>query len=173
MGECYFPEEQLHRWLDAEESGPGAAEHLEHCETCMAKIEMWQGLGDECRDWLVDTAEHVEPLVALQSIRERIAFEEKEPILKRWLLAYSDLWACRRRLILGVGLAMILVVLTVPLAGLVSLGAQPYEAGMAAVVVESLEVEGGKEVVVYRSDDSDTAIIWFQGPHDNGANQFN
>lgn len=158
--------ERLQMWLDGELSENEAVElegRLAHEPEAEALVKSVRAVGDHVREWVDGGMGEVEPLRALQSIRQRIAEEEAASPMARLGRWWHDLWAFNRKALAGVGMAAALGAASAPglmywLGGPSSQGTAP----MASVVVESLEFSGNATAMVYRPTDSATTIIWVE-----------
>lgn len=188
MTTCGFSKRLLHSWYDGA-AGSAAAQveaHLQRCGACSAEVDAWRQASEKLRQVIDAGVGHVEPLVALRDIRERIHEAEKRSIVGRLRAFWDDLWLLHRRAVAGVAAAAALGALCAPAvtwwlgeAGVdvtTASGAQ-----MASVVVESLEFgDDAARAVVYNADDGMTTLIWVEpivshrhesaGGGDDGAN---
>ncbi len=123
--------------------------------------------GEYLRDIVTQGVPQVEPLRALQSIRERIEQEEAKSAKSRWTSFWEGIFTSPRQMALGFACAAALGAVVAPAAlWLMSTDAidthtttdgQPQT---ASVVVESVEIEGNAKTVVFQPQGSDTAVIW-------------
>jgi hypothetical protein len=167
MTRCaYVSEEELASWYDGL---PGnredIASHVEGCANCSAVLSSWRASGEQLRS-VVDTAlGEVEPLIALQSIRQRIAAGETGSFAERVSAWWEELWTFNRRAVQGVVAAAALGALTAPaVAYWMGAQAEAPEVGgphVASVVIEELEYAGSARAVVYHPAES-TTIIWVE-----------
>ncbi len=150
-------------WLDGE-AGRRTAEvaaHLERCRECAAEVEAWQKAGHELRALVEAGAGEPEPLLALQTIRDRIAAGESRGLVARLAAWWDEVWLLNRRAVAGVVAAAALGALSAP--GVVYLvGRLQGPAYTPMVVVEDLEVGGNATAVVWGGGEDSTTLIWVQ-----------
>lgn len=177
MSPCKYPREWLQAWLDGEAGKRSAQtrDHLEHCRDCVNLVDSWRLAGEELRRTVDAAVGDVEPLVALEKIRGRIAEAEQRTLaarLRRW---WEDLWLFNRRALAGVAVAAALGALVAP--GVVYVANQAMlevENGSPlgpAVVVESLEVGSDATAVVLGGHGGNTTLIWVEPGTDNGYSE--
>jgi anti-sigma factor RsiW len=172
MKRCEVTERELASWYDGLLGAPkDMADHVERCESCSARIEVWRRSGDHLRGAIDSAIGEVEPLIALQAIRQRIATQEKAGLMARLRSFWDDLWVFNRRAVAGLATAAALGALTAPAVAywMGGQGAYPGDARVASVVVEELEYAGNAKAVVYHPDNSNTTIIWVE-PADAAKN---
>jgi anti-sigma factor RsiW len=166
--------------LDGEIAPDGAVArkveaHLQGCVSCRRQVDAWRTAGEALRDVVDSGVGEVEPLLALQQIRARIACRQQSPWIWRLGAWWRDLWTFNRAAVYGVAAATALGAVSAPLF-LYLFGSADNGTGpsVAAVVVESLEYGGESKAVVFRPENSSTAIIWVE-PQDepNGRGSAN
>ena len=168
MSDCGFSKEILYAWLDGEagEDSDSVASHLAECQVCAQEAERVRTSGQFLRTLIDDAVGEVEPLVALQKIRQRIDEQERKSqgfSLQRW---WDSMWENHRVALAGAAFAFALGALVAPAVlyftgnagGEGSQGFQPVRT--ASVTVESVEIEGGAKTVVLQPEGSSTAVIW-------------
>ena len=175
MDEGRFPDEKLHAWVDGETGleSQAIARELETCSQSREEVESVRITGEYLRE-SVRAVGDVEPLVALQKIRQRIeqADElEKSGMQGRLTLAWRDLWVSKRRALTGLAFAAALGALVAPGAMWMMGDRERSErdAGLgqsASVIVESVEIEGSAKTVLFQPQGSDTAVIWIDTDED-------
>ncbi len=174
MKACTISTERLQRWFDGEVTlRDEVTVHVEQCEHCTAQVATWRRAGEELVQIVDAGVGEVEPLLALRSIRERIAHAEASSPsvwLRNW---WQDAWAVRRRALAGVAIAAAAGIVSAPafvyLLGDVQL--QQGSPAIASVVVESLEFDGDSRAVVYRPGSGQTTIIWVEAEDSYGAKE--
>lgn len=167
MMTCDFNEVTLLSWLDGESGSQafGVQSHVEDCSTCQGRLEAARRGRRLVRDMVESGVGAVEPLLALQEIRRRIADTEARSAIGRAGGWWQDMWMFNRRALAGLGLAAALGALCAP-AAVWWLGPR-FHAGQAdgvqttSVVVESLEVQDNAKAVVVQGDKS-TTLIWVE-----------
>lgn len=174
MKACSISTERLQRWFDGEVTRRDEVTvHVEQCEHCTAQVASWRHAGEQLAQIVDDGVGEVEPLLALRSIRERIAdAEARSPSvwLRNW---WQDAWAAKRRAMAGVAIAVAAGIVTAP-AFVYWLGNAELQQGgpaIASVVVESLEFDGDSRAVVYRPGSGQTTIIWVEAEDSYGATE--
>jgi len=175
MDEGRFSEEKLHAWVDGETGleSQAIAREVATCAQSQAEVESVRITGEYLRESVRAVGE-VEPLVALQKIRQRIdqADEmEKSGLQGRLTVAWRDLWVSKRRALTGLACAAALGALVAPGAMWMIGEHQRSErdAGVsqsASVIVESVEIEGSAKTVLFQPQGSDTAVIWIDTDED-------
>ena len=165
MTRCNVSENDLSRWYDGlPGSHEEVAAHAERCPSCAAKVASWRLSGEQMRNVVDRALGDVEPLLALQAIRQRIAATEQSPA-KRLRAWWEDLWTFNRRAVAGVVAAAAIGALTAP-AVAYWMGERSAQAlhdnHVASVVIEELEWGGSAKAVVYRPESGKTTIIWVE-----------
>ncbi len=174
MSRCRYPRESLQAWLDGEAGRRSAQtrDHLERCRDCANLVDSWRRTGEELRQTVDAAVGDVEPLVALEKIRARIAETEQRHLgarLRRW---WQELWLFNRRAIAGVAVAAALGALAAPgVFYVASRAALQVEPGAPAVVVESLEVGNNATAVVLGGEGGNTTLIWVEPGTNNGTTE--
>ena len=168
---CGLSENELQMWFDGEAKRQDAEirRHVDSCQLCTQRLEGWQRSADGLRDAVDRGIGDVEPLVALQKIRQRIRHEEQASTWHQLRTWWADLWTFDRRLVASLSIAAALGALCAP--GVVfwlrdtELGTSSG-ARMASVVVESMEFDGAR-AAVYQPEGSKTTIIWWEPENNN------
>lgn len=175
MDERKFSDKKLHAWVDGElDEGSGSiADEVSQCAESQAEVASVRRTGEYLRE-IVSEVETVEPLVALQNIRQRI--EEAEAVenarfSRRVLNFWQELKGPSRRALAGLAFAAALGALVAPGATWFfgSEGSSSDEVTLAAastVVVESVEIEGSAKTVLFQPQGSNTAVIWIDTDED-------
>ena len=169
MTDRKITDEMLHAYADGE-AGEYTAEierALESCALSRAEVESVRITGEYLRDVVAEGVPEVEPLRALQSIRERIEQEEASSMKSRWASFWEGIFTSPRQMVLGFACAAALGAVVAPAAlwlmgsdGIGSHTATDGQPQTASVVVESVEIEGNAKTVVFQPQGSDTAVIW-------------
>lgn len=174
MKGCSLSSERLQRWFDGEAKlRDEITVHVEQCEHCTTQVALFRRAGEQLVQIVDDGVGEVDPLLALRSIRERIAHAEASSPsawLRRWC---QDAWVARRRAVAGVAIAAAAGVVTAP-AFVYWLGSTEFQQGdpaIASVVVESLEFDGDSRAVVYRPGSGQTTIIWVEAEDSYGVSE--
>jgi anti-sigma factor RsiW len=177
MSQCKYPREWLQAWLDGE-GGRRSAEtrdHLEHCRDCANLVDSWRRSGEELRQTVDAAIGEVEPLVALEKIRARIADAEQRTLGARLRHWWQEMWLFNRRALAGVAVAAALGALVAPgvlyVANRAALDVQDDGLHGPAVVVESLEVGNNATAVVLGGEGGNTTLIWVEPGTDNGYSE--
>jgi anti-sigma factor RsiW len=169
MSDRKFSDELLHAYADGE-AGEATAEieqELLNCAQSQAEVDSVRITGEYLRDIVSQGVPEVEPLRALQSIRERIEQEEAKSAKSRWTSFWEGIFASPRQMALGFACAAALGAVVAPAAlwlmgtdGIDNYTATDGQPQTASVVVESVEIEGNAKTVVFQPQGSDTAVIW-------------
>ena len=169
MTDQKITDEMLHAYADGE-AGEKTAEiekALESCALSRAEVESVRITGEYLRDVVAQGVPEVEPLRALQSIRERIEQEEAKSVKSRWSAFWEGIFTSPRQMALGFACAAALGAVVAPAAlwlmgsdGIGNHSATDGQPQTASVVVESVEIEGNAKTVVFQPQGSDTAVIW-------------
>ena len=168
MSGCGFPQRLLHAWYDGAAGADSShvQAHVEECEQCAAEVQSLRQASEQLRDLVDAGVGRVEPLLALQGIRERIQEADQRSVVGRWRARWDEMWLLNRRAMAGVAAAVALGALSAPVAAWwlgragvdVTQGVQT-----ASVVVESLEYgDDAAAAVVYNADDGMTTLIWVE-----------
>jgi hypothetical protein len=152
----------LQMWFDGEKKDTDLDVHIQTCRVCRQEVETWSAWSECLEQSIQAQVAGVEPLEALQKIRQCIAHQDRESIFKRGVRRLQVLWFGHKRLALGIALSVILGIVSVPISDYASTKETSDEVPLASVVVESLEVEGNAEAVVYRPEGGSTTVIWTQ-----------
>ena len=176
MDRCDMSDELLHAWADGEagEMTDSVAEHVAHCSLCAEKVNAATRTGKLLRGMLQQELGSVEPLMALQEIRDRIDKNEQATLPGRFQSWWDGLWASQSNRFAGLAVAMAVGAIAGPLV-VWFVGAlqdnptsrdatNPIQA--ASVVVESVEIEGNAKTVVYQPQGSSTAVVWIDAQED-------
>ena len=169
MSDCRFSKEILHAWVDGEagEASGSVISHVTECPVCTLEVERLRASGQFLRDLVDEAVGEVEPLMALQSIRERIGPKQGPGgVFSRLRLGWDRVWDKHRVALAGAVFAFSLGALVAP-ALLYFTGSSTgrslqgeQSARTASVMVESVEIEGGVKTVVLQPEGSSTAVIW-------------
>jgi anti-sigma factor RsiW len=169
MTDRKISDEMLHAYADGE-AGEATGEIEKELETCAqsrAEVESLRITGEYLREMVAQGVPEVEPLRALQSIRERIEQEEAKSVKSRWAAFWEGVFASPRQMVLGFACAAALGAVVAPAAlwlmGTGGIDGQSTTDGQpqtASVVVESVEIEGNAKTVVFQPQGSNTAVIW-------------
>jgi len=174
MDEGKFSDEKLHAWVDGEAGleSDAVAREVDACARSQAEVKSVRITGEYLRE-SVQAVGEVEPLVALQNIRERIERAEaleQAGVRGKATLFWRDLWVSKRRALTGLACAAALGALVAPGALWLLSGEQPARqrvvAQSASVIVESVEIEGSAKTVLFQPQGSDTAVIWIDTDED-------
>ena len=175
MDERKFSDKNLHAWVDGEleQESDLIAREVSQCAESQAEVASVRRTGEYLRE-IVSEVETVEPLVALQNIRQRI--EEAEAadnarLSQRIVRFWQDLKGPSRRALSGLAFAAALGAMVAPGAtwffgseGASRDGAVLVDAN--TVVVESVEIEGSAKTVLFQPQGSNTAVIWIDTDED-------
>jgi anti-sigma factor RsiW len=167
MSACGYSEELLSAYLDGEAGGKQreVERHLDACNDCRTTLESWRAGGQELSRLVNAGLGDVEPLVALSRIRSRIEASDQRSPTARAAAWWRDLWAFRRRAVAGVMVAAALGALCAPFvvlwAGRHLGGGAQGGAAFAGVVIESMELGGGTQVI-YQGGSGTTTLIWVE-----------
>jgi anti-sigma factor RsiW len=140
-------------------------DHVERCRECQELIAAWQHAGDELRAMVDEDVGQVDPLLALQNIRDRIAAAESRTLGSRLVAWWEELWLVNRRAVAGVVAATALGALVAPGAVFLLGKTAPTmleELTGPAVVVEALEVGGNATAVVWGGAGETSTLIWVE-----------
>ena len=168
MSNCRFSKEILYAWLDGEagDATDSVVVHLTECPGCAQEVERVRASGKVLRTLVDEAVGEVEPLVALQKIRQRIDEQERRAQGFSLQRGWDSLWENHRVALAGAAFAFALGALVAP-AVLYFAGSSGGEAAQgihpvrtASVTVESVEIEGGAKTVVLQPEGSSTAVIW-------------
>jgi len=175
MDEETFSDEKLHAWVDGEAGlqSDAIAREVAASPESRAEVESVRITGEYLREIVQEVGE-VEPLVALQKIRQRIdeAEEvERTGLTGRVAVLWHDAWASRRKALIGLAFAAALGALVAPgvlwLLGTDTRGIDAPPVGQSAsVIVESVEIEGSARTVLFQPQGSNTAVIWIDTDED-------
>lgn len=175
MDEGKFSDKQLHAWLDGETGleSEAIAREVEACPSSRAEVESVRITGEYLRE-SVKAVGDVEPLAALQKIRQRIdeANEvEQAGLGGRLTMFWRDVWVSKRRAVTGLALAAALGALVAPGAMWILGAYEQQDRGAelgqsASVIVESVEIEGSAKTVLFQPQGSNTAVIWIDTDED-------
>ena len=175
MNERKFSDKNLHTWVDGESGAPSdeVAREVARCPQSQKEVESVRRTGEYLRE-MVAEVETVEPLVALQSIRQRIDQAEEAEQARfpnRMGRLWRELKVPSRRALTGVAFAAALGALVAPGAawffGSSDNSSGPaVVAGANSVVVESVEIEGSAKTVLFQAQGSNTAVIWIDTDED-------
>ena len=176
MSQCKYPREWLQAWLDGEAGKRSAQtrDHLEHCRDCANLVDAWRRAGEGLRQVVDDGVGDVEPLVALEKIRQRIADAEQRTLVARVRRWWQELWLFNRRALAGVAIAAALGALVAPgVIYIANRAALEMDNGLQgpAVVVESLEVGNNATAVVLGGEGGNTTLIWVEPGSDDGYSE--
>ena len=181
MTDRKIPDEMLHAYADGE-AGEATGEIEKELETCAqsrAEVESVRITGEYLRDMVTQGVPEVEPLRALQSIRERIEQEEAKSVKSRWATFWEGVFASPRQVALGFACAAALGAVVAPAAlwlmgtgGIDGQSATDGQLQTASVVVESVEIEGNAKTVVFQPQGSNTAVIWIDAGEDIYEEEF-
>lgn len=170
---CNFPQDLVSAWVDGEAGRrtDEVARHVEGCPGCAAAADAWRKEAAALRQIVDSGIGEVDPLPALAQIRERIAAREERSLFARVAAFWHDQWAFNRRAVAGVVLAAALGALSAPAVVLWASHAARkggHGAGLAAVVIESLQADPNTQTVVYRGEDGTTTLIWVEPDANEG-----
>lgn len=167
MSVCGYSEGLLSAYLDGEAGSKqrDVERHLDACSGCRSTLESWREGGRALSSIVNAGLGDVEPLVALSRIRTRIAAAEQRSPTARVAAWWRDLWTFRRRAVAGVMVAAALGALSSPFVVLWAgrhLGSgAPSGVSFAGVVIESMELGGGTQVI-YQGGSGTTTLIWVE-----------
>jgi anti-sigma factor RsiW len=150
-------------------------DHVEHCRECQARIAAWKQAGATLRSTIDEEIGEVDPLLALQNIRDRIAAAESRTLGSRLAAWWEELWLVNRRAVAGVVTAAALGALVAPVAVYLLGRTVPatLELTGPAVVVEALEVGGNSTAVVWGGTGETSTLIWVEpGAEDSHEETF-
>jgi predicted anti-sigma-YlaC factor YlaD len=156
MSRCGYSRAAVHAWLDGEaDRQTGAVQaHVDACPACAALAENLAHLRHRLVRATAQAAGDVEPLVALQRIRERMAEEASGGSLARVGRFFADAWAYGRRAVLTSVVGMALLI-----GALIAVARPPKAASPPlGVRVESLRTPAGHQAQVRQ--EGDVTLIW-------------
>ncbi len=163
--------EKLMAWMDDElptYEATAIEEHVGSCQSCEDQVVAWQTAAGIFCDMVDAGVGEVEPLIALQQIRHRIAEIEENSWAAKFQRFKETIWPEYRHLALGFSAAaIVLLSLTPNFTGgwdnsenLSESSGQPVE--LAMVTVESLEFDVNSKAVIYKPNGGTTTIIWVE-----------
>ena len=168
MRTCGFSEELLSAYFDGEALAheDDCEQHVRLCSECRATLEHWRQSRAEILRVVDLGVGDVDPLLALTRVRTRVATTQERSLRVRLAVWWRDLWVFHRRAVAGLVAAAALGALSAPFVVLWAgrhLGTSGGNtATFAGVVIESLEVGGGTQAVVYPNGGGSTTLIWVQ-----------
>jgi anti-sigma factor RsiW len=168
MSACGYSEALLCAYVDGEAGSRerDVEHHLEHCGHCRDTVAAWRHSSSALTALVDGGLGEVEPLVALSRIRARIAAAEERSLVARLAAGWRDLWVFNRRAVAGVmvaaGLGMLCAPAVVLWAGRhLQGGGSSSSTTFAGVVIESMELGGGKPAI-YQGQSGTTTLIWVE-----------
>jgi anti-sigma factor RsiW len=170
MSECGVTTNRLQEFFDgelAEDQLSSVQDHVESCADCHGQIQEWESARVNLRSLVDESVGEVDTLVALATIRQRVAARDSAPWHRRLSYWWSETMGERRSAFVGIVVAAALGAIVAPGVNLMLRSSGHDHAPVA--LVERLEVSGDARAVVSHGESRTTTLIWVE-PTENARN---